>query len=63
MTALGDALRAEITKRDAVYENLQILDELIHQLLEITAPLHTEEEDCDCIKHGQPGHKHEDNKP
>lgn len=57
-SAIANALREEITKRDAVHEHLIVLDGLIHELIEMTAPLHTEDEDCDCVKHGQPGHKH-----
>lgn len=57
-SALSDALRSEIEKRDNIYENLLILDQLIHQLLELSAPLHAESEDCDCVKHGLPGHEH-----
>ena len=56
--ALGDALRKEITKRDNIHANLLVMDEILHQLIAIAAPMHTEDEDCDCKKHGQPGHKH-----
>lgn len=56
--ALAEALRAEISKRDNVHESLQIIDQIVHQLIEVTSKMHAEEEDCDCVKHGQPGHKH-----
>jgi hypothetical protein len=46
--ALSEALRTEIDRKDAVHENLEILDTLLHELLEMTAPLHDESDDCHC---------------
>ncbi len=48
--ALADMLASEIEKRDNVHENLEILDTLIHELLELTRPVRTLDEDCNCGK-------------
>jgi hypothetical protein len=48
--AMAEALAAEIEKRDVTHENLEILDEIVHQLLEMTKPLRTLDDDCNCGK-------------
>jgi hypothetical protein len=49
-SALANALATEIENRDAVHANLEILDTLVHELLALTEPRHTLEEDCNCGK-------------
>lgn len=49
--ALAEALSLEIEKRDLTHENLEVLDEIVHQLLDITKPVRSlEEDDCNCGK-------------
>ena len=48
--ALVAALKDEITTRDNVHSQLEIMDMIIHELLKMTEPKHQASEDCGCAK-------------
>lgn len=48
--ALVAALRDEITTRDNTHAQLEIIDMIVHELLKMTEPKHTANEDCGCAK-------------
>lgn len=49
-SAIARALDKAIGDLDNVHENLEILDTMIHELLESTKPKHSLDEDCNCGK-------------
>lgn len=48
--ALVAALKEEISNRDDTHAQLEIIDLIVHELLKMTEPKHTVDEDCGCAK-------------